>query len=79
MVLKIEDQSMTDLIPLEIIEIKSKDPYVEYKKSRSSPSGKVSRELRVVFHCQVISFNYENKCCQHYDAGSHPKTQQKKI
>ena len=71
MVVELEDKSMTDLIFLEAVYIKTQNPIVKDKDGYSSPCWKVSgKDCTGVFNTEVLIYDNENKSSQKDSCGS---------
>jgi hypothetical protein len=66
-VVEVESQSMTYLVPFVYIEIKSKDPDVKDEDADTSPAGEVTSEDRIVFDLQTLVQNDEDEGSKHDD------------
>ena len=71
MIIEMKSQSMTDLVGLEAVKVKTKDPYVEDIYCDSSPGGKISCKNRVVFDAKALILHDEPHDAKDYNTCSY--------
>ena len=75
MIIKVENESVSDLVLFIHVDIETQDPDIEYKDSDTAPNGKIPCKLRVNFKWQVIDWNDNNEQNEQRNTDSNPQSQ----